>query len=84
MMQQDFNIPVNTETLREFVVPFLMTKDCNIESLLMDLKASGCSVASGVSSIVYHYLSSNEIQKAASVGEYLLSHLLLIIFSYFV
>lgn len=70
MMQKDFDIPVNTETIREFVVPYLLTKDCNIESLLMDLKASGCSVASSVSSVVHHYLLSNEIQKAASVGEF--------------
>lgn len=70
MMQKDFDVPVNTETLREYVVPYLLTKDSNVESLLMDLKASGCSVSSGVSSIVHHYLLSNEIHKAAFVGKY--------------
>ena len=68
-MQKEFGIPVSTETVREFVVPYLLGKDASIESILVDLKASGCSVASGVSSIVYHYLMANDIKRAAAVGE---------------
>lgn len=67
-MSTEFSVPIGTQTVREFVLPYVLKENTNILSLLFDLKSCGVSIAVGVSSVVINLLISGNIQKAAEIG----------------
>ena len=67
-MKNDFDILPNTETLRDYVIPYMDEKDPDeIVSALVE-----CGVKRGTSAAatISHLLIENKLKEAADVGEF--------------
>lgn len=69
-MNKEYELRGSTETMRDYVIPYVLNSKPNISSLLLDFKSVGIPIAASVSSIVSNYLFKNNIAKAAEIGEY--------------
>ncbi len=67
-MNEEFGFGGDTETLREYVIPYALKEDRDAVFILQNLQNYGYSVASGVSAIVINFLSQNKLKKAAELG----------------
>lgn len=65
LMQSEFNISPNGETIREFVLPNL--KEQNYDNLILMLRTAGVSTANAVTSCVYDALKHNKMKEAATL-----------------
>ncbi len=68
-MSKEYGIHPTTQTIREYVVPYALKQNYDIERLLLDLKSCGCSVSAGVSAVVINLLVNKELKKAAQIGK---------------
>ena len=56
------------ETIREYVLPFVLKDNTEIPTLVENLKSNGVPVSTSVSAIVTHLLLSGQIDVAAGIG----------------
>ncbi|XP_065221007.1 leucine-rich PPR motif-containing protein, mitochondrial-like [Planococcus citri] len=64
----EFNVPINTETVREYVVPFALKQNIDISTLMHDLKSCGVSTSAAVSSVVIKLVTAGRIREAAEIA----------------
>ncbi|XP_065220787.1 leucine-rich PPR motif-containing protein, mitochondrial-like [Planococcus citri] len=67
-MNVEFNVPINMETVREYVIPFAFKNKINIPSLMVDLKSCGIPTSTAVSAIVTKLVASGRISEAAEIA----------------
>lgn len=67
-MNMEFGLPIYSDTVREYIVPFALKENANLFGVLNDLKSCGVSTATSVSAIVIHLLSSGRIRDAAEIA----------------
>lgn len=69
MMQNDFQMTPNNQTIRDYIIPKLATND--YDRIIQSLRNAGISIATAASTTAFHALSSKNIAKAAEiVGSY--------------
>ncbi|XP_022232197.2 LOW QUALITY PROTEIN: leucine-rich PPR motif-containing protein, mitochondrial [Drosophila obscura] len=66
-MQQEFAVPPNSETIRDYVIPSL--KEKNWERVITALRDAGVSNSTAVTSAVYAALVTHQIADAAKIME---------------
>lgn len=71
-MCNDFDIVLNSETVREYVIPFMLKENSNIENIITNLRNYGISVSNIIASVVIQMLTEGDLKRAAIVGTYFL------------
>ncbi|KAG4073704.1 hypothetical protein HA402_000928 [Bradysia odoriphaga] len=69
VMQSEFNIKPNGETVRDYVLPNLQERD--YEKIILTLRTAGISSATAILSCVYHAITQHRLRTAVSL---MLSH----------
>lgn len=68
-MCNDFDIVLNSETVREYVIPFMLKENSNIENIITNLRNYGISVSNIIASVVIQMLTEGDLKRAAIVAE---------------
>lgn len=69
-MNDEFKLIPSLETVRKYVIPYVLQNNVDIEEMLLDLKTTGVSIPSAVSAVVSNLLLKNDLKKAADLGKY--------------
>lgn len=70
-MNDEFKITPSMETVRRYVMPYVLQNNVDIEEVLLDLQTTGVSIPSAVTAAVLNLLLKNDLKKAADLGKYL-------------
>lgn len=71
-MYNDFDIVLNSETVREYVIPFMLKENADVENITTNLRTYGISVSNIIASVVIQMLIEGDLKRAAIVGTYFL------------
>lgn len=68
-MVNDFNVFPNTDTLRDYVIPYLDEKDP--DTIIDTLMGMGQKRGTSAAAVISQLLMQNKLREAADIGEYL-------------
>lgn len=68
IMVKIFGFHPNTETIKEYVLPYMLSENTDVRNVLSNLNARGVDVESVVSSLVLYLLIEGKIREAADIG----------------